>query len=71
MPTISDPTEVWLQAVAQDGRVRYMPLYIRVDGSTVAVAEEHRDGTLAWTLYPAGAGQIDRKRVGYLLYWKP
>ena len=34
----------------------------------VAIAEEDPDGTLAWTLYPAGCSDRQkRKRTGYSL----
>ena len=68
VPTLAAPAEVWLQAVAVDGRVRYQPVFFGSQGRTVVVAWEHRDGTLGWTFYPATAARYNELRRGYLLF---
>ena len=70
VPTLADPSEVWLQAVVRAGRIRYMPMYFANRGNTVVVAWEHRDGTIGWTFYPATNTQFNKRRRGYLLYRK-
>ena len=66
VPTLSDPVEVWLQATLKpDGRIAFEPAFVGDNGIFV-VAQEHRDGTVGWTFYPAR--HIERRRRGYLLY---
>lgn len=66
LPALSDPVEVWLQATLKsDGRIAYEPAFVGTDGIFV-VAQEHRNGTVGWTFYPAR--HIERRRRGYLPY---
>ena len=64
LPTLRNPAEVWLSAADDNGRLRYMLAYIG-DGAQ-CVAQEHRDGTVGWTFYPAR--RVGGQRAGYLLY---
>ena len=65
VPTLRDPAEVWLQAVWQDGRVVYRPVFVGDRGGLV-VAQENGDGTVGWTFYIEA--RMKRRRKGYLLY---
>lgn len=72
LPSLRDPSEVWLQAERRrDGRVVYRRAYVTAfeDRSTTIVAQEDTHGWLTWTMYPAR--RINDRRRGYLLYRRP
>ncbi len=64
LPTLRDPSEVWLHAAIANGQLRYVVGYIGDRGAHV-VAQEHRNGTVGWTFYPSAP---EAQRRGYLLH---
>ena len=75
LPTLRDPAEVWLTAVERGGRTLYRRRFIAAfkgDDSAIAVAQEGKDGSLAWTFYPVDrTSYLNDRRRGFLLYRKP
>ena len=74
LPSLRDPAEVWLTEVT-DGRGRkvYRRRFITAfegtvkDKPTIAVAQEGKDGSLAWTFMRAGSRYLNDQRRGFLL----
>ena len=78
LPSLRDPAEVWLTEVT-DGRGRkvYRRRFITAfegtakDKPTIAVTQEGKDGSLAWTFHRRDARSMDSQRSGFLLYRRP
>ena len=71
LPSLRDPSEVWLQASQERGRTVYRRVFLTAfeDTNTLVVAQEDRHGWLSWSMYPEN--RINRRRRGYLLYRRP
>lgn len=76
LPSLRDPAEVWLTEVT-DGRGRkvyrrqFVTAFEGVDGETkptVAVIQEGKDDSLAWTFVPTRDSYANGRRRGFLLY---
>ena len=80
LATLTDPAEVWVQAVEPPRGVAYRRILLaafrgKEPAATAVVAEEDPLGLLSWTFFktlaqaPRGRGQdVNGRRRGYLLY---
>ncbi len=68
LPTLTKPFEVWLTAY-EDGNYRkhYLGLF-QDDRDLMVVVRENVDGSLMWNVIRMGDKQINRKRVGTILW---
>ena len=78
LPSLRDPAEVWLTEVTDGrGRKAYRRRFITAfqeagrDKPTIAVTQEGKDGSLAWTFMRADARYLNDQRSGFLLYRRP
>lgn len=66
LPTLEAPSEVWLTAYADGFRRRYVRFF--QDSNMLLIVRINRDGSLFWNGMKYRDKEIDKTRVGILLY---
>lgn len=66
LPTLEAPSEVWLTAYADGFRRRYVHFF--QDSNMLLIVRINRDGSLFWNGMKYRDKEIDKTRVGILLY---
>lgn len=66
LPTLEEPDEVWLTAYADGYRRRYVRFFR--DSNMLLIVRVNRDGSLFWNGMKYRDKEIDKTRVGILLY---
>lgn len=66
LPTLEAPSEVWLTAYADGFRRRYIRFF--QDSNILLIVRVNRDGCLFWNGMKYRDKEIDRNRMGILLY---
>ena len=66
LPTLEEPDEVWLTAYADGFRRRYVRFFR--DSNMLLIVRVNRDGSLFWNGIKIRDREIDKNRLGILLY---
>lgn len=66
LPTLEEPDEVWLTAYADGFRRRYVRFF--QDSNMLLIVRVNRDGSLFWNGIKIRDREIDKNRLGILLY---
>ena len=66
LPTLEEPDEVWLTAYADGFRRRYVRFF--QDSNMLLIVRVNRDGSLFWNCIKIRDREIDKNRLGILLY---
>lgn len=66
LPTLERPDEVWLTAYADGFRKRFIAFFR--DDNVLAIVRVNRDGSLFWNAMKYRDNEIDKARIGILLY---